>query len=69
MIRVHDLHRHFGGFRAVDGASLSIRTGSITGLMSSTSVTTTGGWKTSVSHLAARFWVRSAALLTRGLPA
>ncbi|WP_112874963.1 ABC transporter ATP-binding protein [Paracoccus endophyticus] len=33
MIRVHDLHRHFGGFRAVDGASLSIRTGSITGLI------------------------------------
>ena len=27
MIEVHDLHRHFGGFRAVDGASLQIRTG------------------------------------------
>ena len=25
MIEVHDLHKHFGGFRAVDGASLSIR--------------------------------------------
>ncbi|MCF3974053.1 ABC transporter ATP-binding protein [Paracoccus salsus] len=33
MIRVEDLHRHFGGFRAVDGASLSIRDGSITGLI------------------------------------
>ncbi|WP_134725843.1 ABC transporter ATP-binding protein [Paracoccus luteus] len=33
MIRVHDLHRHFGGFRAVDGASLHIRKGSITGLI------------------------------------
>ena len=33
MIEVHDLHRHFGGFRAVDGASLQIRTGSITGLI------------------------------------
>ncbi|GLS80333.1 ABC transporter ATP-binding protein [Paracoccus marinus] len=33
MIQVHDLHRHFGGFRAVDGASLTIRTGSITGLI------------------------------------
>ncbi|MDP0926014.1 ABC transporter ATP-binding protein [Paracoccus onubensis] len=33
MIRVEDLHRHFGGFRAVDGASLSIETGSITGLI------------------------------------
>jgi branched-chain amino acid transport system ATP-binding protein len=33
MIEVHDLHRHFGGFRAVDGASLSIRQGSITGLI------------------------------------
>ena len=33
MIRVEDLHRHFGGFRAVDGASLTIETGSITGLI------------------------------------
>lgn len=33
MIQVHDLHRHFGGFRAVDGASLSIAKGSITGLI------------------------------------
>ena len=33
MIEVHDLHRHFGGFRAVDGASLKIRKGSITGLI------------------------------------
>jgi branched-chain amino acid transport system ATP-binding protein len=33
MIVVEDLHRHFGGFRAVDGASLTIRTGSITGLI------------------------------------
>jgi branched-chain amino acid transport system ATP-binding protein len=33
MIVVEDLHRHFGGFRAVDGASIHIRTGSITGLI------------------------------------
>jgi branched-chain amino acid transport system ATP-binding protein len=33
MIVVEDLHRHFGGFRAVDGASLKIRTGTITGLI------------------------------------
>jgi len=33
MIVVEDLHRHFGGFRAVDGASLTIETGSITGLI------------------------------------
>jgi branched-chain amino acid transport system ATP-binding protein len=33
MIEVHDLHRHFGGFRAVDGASLSVAEGSITGLI------------------------------------
>jgi branched-chain amino acid transport system ATP-binding protein len=33
MIEVRDLHKHFGGFRAVDGASLSIRPGSITGLI------------------------------------
>ncbi|MGY9046874.1 MAG: ABC transporter ATP-binding protein [Rhodobacterales bacterium] len=33
MIRVETLHRHFGGFRAVDGASLEIATGSITGLV------------------------------------
>ncbi|WP_347266529.1 ABC transporter ATP-binding protein [Paracoccus sp. (in: a-proteobacteria)] len=33
MIQVHDLHRHFGGFRAVNGANLTIETGSITGLI------------------------------------
>ena len=33
MFVVEDLHRHFGGFRAVDGASLTIRTGTITGLI------------------------------------
>ena len=33
MIKVEDLHKHFGGFRAVDGASLQIGTGSITGLI------------------------------------
>ncbi len=33
MITVHDLHKHFGGFHAVDGASLSILPGSITGLI------------------------------------
>ncbi|TCP40972.1 ABC transporter ATP-binding protein [Rhodovulum marinum] len=33
MIRVENLHRHFGGFHAVDGASIEIETGSITGLI------------------------------------
>lgn len=33
MIRVEDLHMHFGGIRAVDGTSLSIEKGSITGLI------------------------------------
>jgi branched-chain amino acid transport system ATP-binding protein len=33
MIVVEDLHKHFGGFRAVDGASLEIKAGSITGLI------------------------------------
>lgn len=33
MIVVEDLHKHFGGFRAVDGASIEISTGSITGLI------------------------------------
>jgi branched-chain amino acid transport system ATP-binding protein len=33
MIVVEDLHKHFGGFHAVDGASLEIRAGSITGLI------------------------------------
>ncbi len=33
MITVKNLHRHFGGFHAVDGASLRIETGSITGLI------------------------------------
>ncbi len=33
MIVVENLHKHFGGFNAVDGASLSIEKGSITGLI------------------------------------
>ncbi|MEM9319561.1 MAG: ABC transporter ATP-binding protein [Pseudomonadota bacterium] len=33
MIIVEDLHQHFGGFHAVDGANLRIETGSITGLV------------------------------------
>ncbi len=33
MIRVEGLHKHFGGFRAVDGVSLEIAPGSITGLI------------------------------------
>ncbi|MEM1066401.1 MAG: ABC transporter ATP-binding protein [Pseudomonadota bacterium] len=33
MIEVRDLHKHFGGFHAVDGASLRIEEGSITGLI------------------------------------
>ena len=33
MIRVDDLHKHFGGFHAVDGATLEIAPGSITGLI------------------------------------
>ncbi len=33
MIRVEDLHKHFGGFHAVDGATLEIGERSITGLI------------------------------------
>ena len=33
MIRIEDLHKHFGGFHAVDGASMEIEKGSITGLI------------------------------------
>ena len=33
MIRVEDLHMHFGGIRAVDGTTLHIKKGSITGLI------------------------------------
>jgi branched-chain amino acid transport system ATP-binding protein len=33
MIRVENLHKHFGGFHAVDGATLHIAKGSITGLI------------------------------------
>ncbi len=33
MIRVDDIHMHFGGIRAVDGASVTIEDGSITGLI------------------------------------
>lgn len=33
MIEIHDLHKHFGGFHAVDGATLTINEGTITGLI------------------------------------
>ena len=33
MIVTHDVHKHFGGFHAVDGASMEIEAGSITGLI------------------------------------
>ena len=33
MIKVHDLHKSFGGIKAVNGATLEIKTGSITGLI------------------------------------
>ena len=33
MIEIQDLHKHFGGFHAVDGVSLTIEQGSITGLI------------------------------------
>jgi len=33
MIRVDEVHKHFGGIRAVDGTSLDIAKGSITGLI------------------------------------
>lgn len=33
MIRVENLHKHFGGFHAVDGATLAIEPGTITGLI------------------------------------
>lgn len=33
MIVAHDIHKHFGGFHAVDGASIEIAEGSITGLI------------------------------------
>ena len=33
MIKIENVHKHFGGFRAVDGASFEIKEGSITGLI------------------------------------
>ena len=33
MIVVDDIHKHFGGFHAVDGATMEIDSGSITGLI------------------------------------
>ena len=33
MITCHDVHKHFGGFHAVDGVSLEIPAGAITGLI------------------------------------
>ena len=48
MIEVHDLHRHFGGFRAVDGATLKIEERTITGLIGPN-----GAGKTTLFHVIA----------------
>ena len=50
MIKVEKLHKHFGGFHAVDGASLEIATGSITGLIGPN-----GAGKTTLFNKA-RYW-------------
>jgi len=50
MIVVENLHKHFGGFHAVDGASLEIKTGSITGLIGPN-----GAGKTTVFNLLTKF--------------
>lgn len=50
MIRVENLHMHFGGIRAVDGTSLEIKKGSITGLIGPN-----GAGKTTLFNLIAGF--------------
>lgn len=50
MIRVEDLHLHFGGIRAVDGASIDIAKGSITGLIGPN-----GAGKSTVFNLLTKF--------------
>lgn len=50
MIRVEDLHLHFGGIRAVDGATLSIDAGSITGLIGPNGAGKTSLFNTIAGH-------------------
>ncbi len=54
MIRVEDLHMHFGGIRAVDGTSLEIKKGSITGLIGPN-----GAGKTTLFNVIAGHYVPS----------
>ena len=62
MIRVEKLHKHFGGFHAVDGASLEIKTGSITGLIGPNGA----GKTTFVSLLSGRRMPQSGTILLAG---
>ncbi|MEL7216202.1 MAG: ABC transporter ATP-binding protein [Pseudomonadota bacterium] len=59
MIRVEDLHMHFGGIRAVDGASIEIAEGSITGLIGPN-----GAGKTTLFNVVAGHYTPTAGRVT-----
>jgi len=61
MIKVQNLHRHFGGFHAVDGSSLEIAEGSITGL-----VGPNGAGKTTLFNVIAGVLPPTAGTVTMG---
>ena len=61
MIKVQNLHRHFGGFHAVDGSSLEIDEGSITGL-----VGPNGAGKTTLFNVIAGVLPPTAGTVTMG---
>ena len=61
ILEVKDIHKHFGANEVLKGVSFSLEKGEVLGIIGSS-----GGGKTTVSRLAARFWDIDKGLIPTG---